>query len=143
MSSIEIANALGMRAVEFDLGDIPADAKWVWGHGMEGLKHSEETKQLMSEMRKGKRPAGYEKIKAKLIERNKGPYSKETRSKMSESAKKRIAIYNPTAGVGHTQEAKMKMRASHANRPKRPQTPETKEKIRQAALKRWENARGN
>lgn len=93
MSSIEIANALGMRAVEFDLGDIPADAVRGWGGAapMLGKTHTEETKSIMSAKKKGKRPPGYEKIKAKLIERNEGPYSAETRARMSASAKARCA----------------------------------------------------
>jgi len=70
------------------------------GDGLLGYKHSEETKQKMSESRKGERNPNFGKHWGKL------EWSEEDRQKL---AKKRMGEDNPFKGKHHSEEARKKI----------------------------------
>ena len=50
---------------------------------------------------------------------------------------------NPMHGRSHSEESKRQMSENRKGKGRQPKSPETKEKMRLAALKRWEKQRGN
>ena len=75
------------------------------GEGASGVKHTQKTKDLLSEQRKGKKMS--EETKRKLSVANKGKIKGPTGKKMSEETKRKIS--ESKKGKKHTLEAKKKI----------------------------------
>jgi hypothetical protein len=131
-----------------ELNKTPEDATQTGPVGLPGFLHTEETKQLMSELAK-RRPPPSAETRAKLATASKNRVMKnETREKLrnnmkgfvhSEETKKKISMAaknrtkQPMAGATHTEETKKKMSES-AKKRERLYSEETLEKWRQARL---------
>ena len=106
MSTTIYTNSNPHVQTDFDMGcwampddfydDIDTHIYEPWTHAMYGVKHTEESKQAMSESSKGIYPSEETKRKMSLAQQNREPPSDETKEKIRQS---KLGENNPMYGV--------------------------------------------
>jgi group I intron endonuclease len=110
------------------------------GQGIPGMKHGPEARAKMSAAHKGKtiteahRKAISAAMKGHTYNMSRGPFSAETRAKMSAS---KIGEKNNNFGKAMSDETKAKISAAKTGKKRGPRSEETKEKMRLSAHNRF------